>query len=149
MKVILLKDVKKLGKKDDVVEIAVGYAQNFLIPRGLAVAYTDKSKEILAQQQKDRAISEEKMKADALKTAEKFKKIYCIFKVNVGENLKVFGAVTAKDIEKQLMDEYGIEVDRRKFIDFKPLSLLGETTVQIELYKNVIGTLKVKLERKE
>jgi len=102
MKVILLKDVKKVGKKDDVVEVAVGYAQNFLIPRGLAVAYTDKSKEILAQQQKDRAISEEKKKADAHKTAEKFKKIYCIFKVNVGENLKVFGAVTAKDIEKAI-----------------------------------------------
>ena len=115
MKVILLKDVKKLGKRDDIVEVADGYARNFLFPGKLAVAASDKGKEILAHQQEAHAqeIKKEKEKAQAL--AKKLESIRLEFKVKVGDNGRVFGSVSTKQVEEVLSKEHGIKVDKRKF----------------------------------
>lgn len=149
MKVILLKDVKNVGKKDQVVEVSDGYAANFLFPRKLAVLFTQKSKEVLDTQQEQKKITEKENIEAANKTKEKFAKIYCEFELSAGANGRLFGSISAKQIEKQLLDKYNIVVDKRKFIDFSPINQLGTTIVKIELYKGVIGELKVVVTSKE
>lgn len=149
MKVILLKDVKNVGKKDQVIEVSDGYASNFLIPRKLAVFFTSKSKEVLENQKEQVLLTEKQNKEAAKKTAEKFGKVYCEFVLSTGEKGRTFGSISAKQIEKQLQDQYGITVDKRKFINFTPINQLGTTIVKIELYKGVIGELKVVVKTKE
>lgn len=149
MKVILLKDVKNVGKKDQVIEVSDGYASNFLIPRKLAVFFTSKSKEVLENQKEQVLLTEKQNTEAAKKTAEKFEKVYCEFVLSTGEKGRTFGSISAKQIEKQLQDQYGITVDKRKFINFTPINQLGTTIVKIELYKSVIGELKVVVKTKE
>ncbi|HKL84449.1 MAG TPA: 50S ribosomal protein L9 [Bacilli bacterium] len=149
MKVILLKDVKNVGKKDQVIEVSDGYASNFLIPRKLAVFFTSKSKEVLENQKEQVLLTEKQNTEAAKKTAEKFEKVYCEFVLSTGEKGRTFGSISAKQIEKQLQDQYGITVDKRKFINFTPINQLGTTIVKIELYKGVIGELKVVVKTKE
>lgn len=149
MKVILLKDVKNVGKKDQVIEVSDGYAANFLIPRKLAVLYTPKSKEVLDNQQEQKKITEKENIEAANRTKEKFAKIFCEFVLSAGEKGRVFGSISAKQIEKQLQDKYNIVVDKRKFLDYAPINQLGTTIVKIELYKGVIGELKVVVTSKE
>jgi len=149
MKVILLKDVKNVGKKDQVIEVSDGYASNFLIPRKLAVFFTSKSKEVLENQKEQVLLTEKQSTEAAKKTAEKFEKVYCEFVLSTGEKGRTFGSISAKQIEKQLQDQYGITVDKRKFINFTPINQLGTTIVKIELYKGVIGELKVVVKTKE
>lgn len=149
MKVILLKDVKNVGKKDQVIEVSDGYASNFLIPRKLAVFFTSKSKEVLENQKEQVLLTEKQNTEAAKKTAEKFEKVYCEFVLSTGEKGRTFGSISAKQVEKQLQDQYGITVDKRKFINFTPINQLGTTIVKIELYKGVIGELKVVVKTKE
>lgn len=149
MKVILLKDVKNVGKKDQVIEVSDGYASNFLIPRKLAVFFTSKSKEVLENQKEQVLLTEKQNTEAAKKTAKKFEKVYCEFVLSTGEKGRTFGSISAKQIEKQLQDQYGITVDKRKFINFTPINQLGTTIVKIELYKGVIGELKVVVKTKE
>lgn len=149
MKVILLKDVKNVGKKDQVIEVSDGYASNFLIPRKLAVFFTSKSKEVLENQKEQVLLTEKQNTEAAKKTAGKFEKVYCEFVLSTGEKGRTFGSISAKQIEKQLQDQYGITVDKRKFINFTPINQLGTTIVKIELYKGVIGELKVVVKTKE
>lgn len=149
MKVILLKDVKNVGKKDEIIEVSDGYASNFLIPRKLAVLFTQKSKSVLDDQKEKAILTEKQNIENANKIIEKLKKIYCQFTLAAGENGKVFGSISAKQIEKQLMDMYNIEVDKRKFINYTPINQLGTTMVKIELYRGVIGELKVVVSSKE
>ncbi|HKM02468.1 MAG TPA: 50S ribosomal protein L9 [Bacilli bacterium] len=149
MKVILLKDVKNVGKKDQVVEVSDGYASNFLLPKKLAVLFTSKSKEVL-ETQKELLLTTEKAHTEAAKkTAEKFAKIQVELTLSTGEKGKTFGSISAKQIEKQLADMYGVIVDKRKFLNFTPINQLGTTIVKIELYKGVIGELKVHVKAKE
>lgn len=149
MKVILLKDVKNVGKKDEVIEVSDGYAANFLIPRKLAVFFTSKSKEVLDNQKEQVILTEKQNIETAKKTAEKFAKVFCEFELSTGEKGKTFGSISAKQIEKQLSDRYGIVVDKRKFVNYSPINQLGTTIVKIELYKGVIGELKVVVKTRE
>lgn len=149
MKVILLKDVKNVGKKDEIVEVSDGYASNFLIPRKLAVYYTSKSKEVLETQKEQVILTEKQNIEEAKKIAQKLEKIYCEFVLAAGDKGKLFGSISAKLIEKQLQDRYNITVDKRKFINYAPINQLGTSIVKIELYRGVIGELRVVVTTKE
>ena len=149
MKVILLKDVKNVGKKDEIIEVSDGYASNFLIPRKLAVLFTSKSKEVLDDQKEKAILTEKQNIENAQKIVEQLKKVYCQFTLAAGEKSKLFGSISAKQIEKQLLDTYNITVDKRKFINYTPINQLGTTLVKIELYRGVIGELRVVVSTKE
>ncbi len=150
MKVILLKDVKNIGKKDEIVEVADGYASNFLIPRGFAVAASSQGKQILKDQKKAEAKKREKEKQKAIKVKEKLEDITLEFPVKTGEGGRVFGSVSTKQIEQALWKEHKIKVDKRKFNPNKALNLLGMNRINVDLFgKEVVGEIKVRLIDKE
>ena len=143
MKVILLKDVTGIGKKDATVEVKDGYASNYLIPRGLAVKLTEGSKNVLNKQQEDRKLKDAEDKALAEKVAVKLESITLEFKANTGADEKMFGTISFKQIEEELKAKHNIVIDKRKFIDKTPVDRLGYTKLRIELYKGVVGTVTV------
>ena len=145
MKVILLADVKKLGKKDQTIEVSDGYAVNFLFPRHLAVQVTKKSVEVLENQQEERRENDAKMKAEADQLAKKLDAITLVFKVKTGREGKLFGAISLKQVAEELQKQFNIEVDKRKFVDKGPLDELGFYHLGVELYKGVIGKVHVQV----
>ena len=143
MKVILLKDVKKLGKKDAIIEVSDGYASNYLFPNKLAVPVTNKSKEILSKQQEDARIAEENAKKAAQELANRLENLEVVFKTKVGKEGKMFGSISLKQIEEEMLVQHSIQIDKRKFIDKGPLDSLGIYRLKIELHKGVVGIVKV------
>ena len=149
MKVILLADVKKLGKKDQTIEVSDGYAVNFLFPRRLAVQVTKKSVEVLANQQEEARENEAKAKEEAEALAKRLDQIILTFKVKTGREGKLFGAISLKQVAEELEKQYQIVVDKRKFIDKGPLDMLGYYELKVELHKGVVGKIHVKIEGEE
>lgn len=145
MKVILLADVKKLGKKDQTIEVSDGYAVNYLFPRHLAVQVTKKSVEVLENQQEQRRENDARMKADAQDLAKRLESINLVFKVKTGREGKLFGAVSLKQVAEELNKQYSIDIDKRKFVDKGPLDQLGIYSLGVELYKGVIGKVHVEI----
>lgn len=149
MKVILLADVKKLGKKDQTIEVSDGYAVNFLFPRHLAVQVTKRSVEVLENQQEEARENAAKMKAAAQELAKKLEGITLEFKVKTGREGKLFGAISLKQVADELNKQFNIEIDKRKFLDKGPLDILGYHQLNVELYKGVIGKVNVHLQGEE
>ena len=145
MKVILLKDVKKLGKKDQTVDVSDGYANNYLFPNKLAVQVTKTSTQILANQKEQEKQLFEQNQANAREIAEKLKNITLVFTLKSGSNGRCFGSVALKQIEEKLLNEYNIQIDKRKFIDKGPLDAFGVYRLKIELFKGVYGVINVHL----
>ena len=143
MKVILKADIKGVGKKNEVINSADGYARNFLFPKKLAVeANTENMKKLQAQ--KD-AIQYKKdtEKDEAKKIAERLNKIIVRINVKTGENGKIFGGVSAKDIVENLELQHNIKVDKKK-VDLKEtIKTLGIHTIDIKLYEGVTGKIKI------
>ena len=143
MKVILLKDVKKVGKKDQTVEVSDGYAKNFLFPQKLAVPLTKTSTQILANQKEHEKAEFEKNQAFAREIAQKLENLTLEFTLKSGSNGHCFGSVSPKQIEEKLLAEYNIQIDKRKFVDKVALDSFGIYRLKIELFKGVIGEIKV------
>ena len=143
MKVILLANVKNVGKKDQTVEVSDGYAVNFLFPRRLAVQVTKKSVEVLENQQEEARENEAKAKAQAEELAKKLEDITLEFKVKTGKEGKIFGAVSLKQVADELEKQFKISVDKRKFVDKGPLDVLGFWDLRVELHKGVVGKIHV------
>ena len=143
MKVILLKDVKNVGKKDQTVEVSDGYASNFLFPRKLAVPLSKTSTQILANQKEQERQLFEKNQAEARQIGEKLQQITVEFTLKSGANGKCYGSISLKQIEDKLLNEYKIQIDKRKFIDKGPLDSFGIYKLKIELFKGVIGVITV------
>ncbi len=149
MEVILLVDVKKVGKKNQTVKVSDGYANNFLLKQKLAVPVSKKSMEILEEQKEIARINEENNKKDAQALAERLKDITLEFTAKVGKDSKLFGSISLKQVEEEMKKQFNITIDKRKFIDKGPLDMLGIYKLRIELYKGVIGEIKVHIgERK-
>ena len=146
MKVILLADVKKLGKKDQTIEVSDGYAVNFLFPRHLAVQVTKKSVEVLENQQEEARENAAKMKADAEELAKKLETLTLEFRVKTGREGKLFGAISLKQVTEELNKQFNIDIDKRKFLDKGPLDALGYHHLKVELYKGVVGKVNVHLD---
>ena len=144
MKVILLSDVKKVGKKGEIVEVSDGYGRNFLLNKKLAVLATKKSMEILDEQNLQHDLEEKQKEADAQALKQKLTKITLEFHVKTGEGGRVFGSVSTKQIVEQLQRVHAIKIEMRKFIDTDAITSLGYTDVKVDLYKNkVIGVIRV------
>ncbi len=143
MKVILLKDVKGVGKKQEIVNVKDGYGANYLIPHGLAVMYSEKSLEILENQKADQAAEVAKNIAKAKDIAAKLKDITLEFTANSGTGGRMFGTISSKQIAAELQSKFGIEIDKRKFVNKTTVDAFGYTKLKIELYKGVIGEINV------
>lgn len=148
MKVILLQDVKKVGKKGEVVKVADGYGQNFLIKNKLAVLETDTSKKIVEMQKEEQRQEDLNNKAKAEELKKTIEEITLEFTLKSGKDGKTFGSISTKHVVEELLNKHEIKVDKRKFIDPRPVGALGYTKLQVELYKGVIATINVHLKEK-
>ena len=143
MKVILLKDVKGIGKKSEIVNVKDGYASNFLIPRGLAVMQSDKALEILGDQKKAEADEIERLKAQANENAKKLESITLVFTAKGSGDGRMFGTISTKQIAEELKAKHGIEIDKRKFVDDMKVNHFGYSKLKIELYKGITGIVTI------
>ena len=149
MKVILMDNIKGVGKKDEIINASDGYARNFLLPKGLAVEANSENMSKLKAKEDSKAYKKEQEKEEAKKISEKLAGIQLKVPVKSGENGKIFGGVSAKEIADLLKSNYNIEVDKKK-IDLKEtIKTLGLRTVTIKLYDGVVGNLKVDVISKE
>jgi large subunit ribosomal protein L9 len=146
MKVILLED-GKLGKKGDTINVSDGFAVNYLIPHKLAVVSTSESQKSLAKQNAIEDARQQELKIEAEKVKVKLENINVEFTAKVGNDGRMFGAISPKQIEDGLKAQWGISIDKRKFIDKFPANAIGYTRLKIELYKgsagSVVGTVNV------
>ena len=143
MKLILLQDVKNIGKKNDIVEVSDGYAVNYLIPRSLAVKFTNKSSEILNNQKQERLQELEKEKQQAIAYQKQLETITLEFKCKASPDGRMCGSISYKQIEQELKSKFNIEIDKRKFIEKFAVNAFGFTRLKIELFKDVIGIVNV------
>jgi large subunit ribosomal protein L9 len=143
MKVILKADIKGVGKKDQVINASDGYARNFLFPKNLAVEANAENMSKLKAKQDSNAFKKSQEKEEAQKIADKLSKILMKVQVKAGENGKIFGGVSSKEIAENLEKQYSIKVDKKK-IDLKEtIKTLGMFTIEIKLYEGVVGKLKI------
>jgi len=146
MKVILLQDVKKQGKKDQIIDVSDGYANNFLIKNGLAVKATETSKKKLKQELDIRKQEEDANIEECKKIAEQLSKMEIVIKVKTGEQDKVFGTISSKQICEELKKK-DINIDKKKIKLDHPIDTLGQHLVKIELHKKVEGEVKITLKK--
>ena len=143
MKVILKADIKGVGKKNEVINASDGYARNFLFPKNLAVEANAENMSKLKAQNEATQFRKDTEKEDAKKVAEKLTKIMVKIQVKAGENGKIFGGVSTKDISENLEKQYNIKIDKKK-IDLKEtIKTLGVHNVDARLYEGVLGKIKV------
>lgn len=146
MKVILLQDIKNVGKKDQIINANDGYARNFLFPKNLAIEANDANLAKLKAKNDSNNFRREEEKEQAKKIAEKLKNITLSIKVKAGENGKVFGGVTSKEIAENLKQQYKIEIDKKKINLGETIKMLGRFTVEIKLYEGVVAKLAISVE---
>ena len=145
MRVILLKDVKKQGKKDDIIEVKDGYG-NYLINNKLAVLETKGSSKVLKFQQEKAALEENLLIKECENIKKKLENMTLNFRVNTGKNGQVFGQISTKQISDELKKK-GFDIDNRTIQLDVPINTLGTTNVKVLLHKKVEATLKIHLQK--
>lgn len=143
MKVILKQDIKGVGKKDQIINASDGYARNFLFPKNMAVEANAENMSKLKAKQDSNAFKKSKEKEEAEKVAKKIEDITLIISVKSGENGKIFGGVSTKEIAEVLKKEHSIKVDKKKIELKETIKTLGTRTVDIKLYEGVIANLRI------
>lgn len=148
MKVILLEDVKSLGKKGEIVNVNDGYARNFILPKKLGLEATSKNlNDLKLQKQNDEKVAQEKFDA-AKALAEEIKEKSITVKIQAGVEGRVFGSISSKEIALEAKKQLNMDIDKKKIIIPDAIKSLGTYNVNIKLHKDVMATLAVKVEAK-
>ncbi|MGZ4688001.1 MAG: 50S ribosomal protein L9 [Acidimicrobiia bacterium] len=145
MKVVLREDVEKLGRKGDLLEVADGYARNFLVPRGLAIVATKGVVEQASAMRRNRQIRDDRDKEAAQELATRLTTSSIRVTARAGEGGKLFGSVTSADIVAAVKTQTNVELDRRKVTLAEPLKELGSAEVAVQLHHEVTATLTVEV----
>jgi len=142
MKVILIQEIPDLGVEGDMVNVKDGYARNYLIPKGFAIEATPQNIKLMEKKKRKIELKRIKAKEEAEKVRERLKEILITIQMKAGEEGKLYGAVTTRDIAEHL-EKQGLEIDRKK-IDLKsPIKSLGEYDVPLKLHPEVTGTIRI------
>ncbi len=145
MKVILIQDVKSLGKKGDIVEINDGYARNYVIPKKFGLEATNKNlNDLKLQKANEVKIAKEKLE-QAKEFADQLKDKSVTLQMKTGEGGKLFGSISTKEIAKAVTEQLGFQIDKKKMILDEPIKTLGTHIIKIKLHKEVVGQLAVKV----
>jgi large subunit ribosomal protein L9 len=142
MQLILKEDVANLGKSGDLVNVKPGYGRNYLIPHGLAVVATEKNVARVEHEKRLIAARNQKLLKDAQSIADRLSTVELVIQRQAGEEDKLFGSVSTRDVEEALGDQ-GIKLDRRKIVLAEPIRTLGVYTLDVKLAPDVTGKLKV------
>ena len=145
MKVILLENIKGVGKKDDIINANDGYARNFLFPKNKAVEANATNLAKLKAKQNSENHKKEVEKSEAEKLKEKLENISLRIEVKAGENGKIFGGVTAKEVSDELKKQKNIDIDKKKILLKETIKTIGIFNVDVKLYEGVIGKIKVNI----
>lgn len=146
MKVILNQDVKGQGKKGDLVEVSDGYARNFLLPRNLAQEATKENLNVMQGKKESQEYRKKKELEEANEIKSKIEEVSVLLKAKSGENGKLFGSVTSKDVAEELKMQHHIKLDKKKISLPDGIKTLGTTVVDIKVYPGVTAKLKVIVE---
>ena len=145
MKVVLLEDVKSLGKKGDIVEVSEGYARNFILPKKKGVEATQENLNTLKlQKANEEKIAKEKLEA-AKELAAKLNEASVSLTIKGGKDGRTFGSVSSKEIEEAIKSQLGLEIDKKKLVIAEPIKTFGNHEVKVKLHKDVTAALKVKV----
>ena len=145
MQVVLLEDVKALGKKGQVVKVNDGYARNFILPKKLGVEATPQNLNQLKQQKAYEAKVAAEQLAEAKALGEELSKVSVKLAVKVGEGGRLFGAISSKEIAQAAKEQCGLELDKKKIVLPEPIKTLGTHTVPVKLHREVTAELKVEV----
>ena len=143
MKVVLLQDVKKMGKKGDVVEVSDGYGRNVLIRKGLGVEGTKANLNTAAQRQESKVFKDQVAADEAVIMAAQLKKVKVVIKVQCGEDGRIFGSVTGKDNSEALEKQYKFKLEKKNIRLKSPIKTLGEYDVEVWVHQQVTSTVHV------
>ncbi len=145
MKVILLKDIKALGKKDEIVNVSDGYARNYLLPKNFAIEATSgKLKEIHIKKEADKGKKAKEID-EARELSERISKLEIVIKSKAGASGKLFGSITNKDISDGIKKQHKIEIDKKKIVLNEPIKALGNHEIEIKVYPEITSKINVKV----
>lgn len=142
MRIVLREDVEKLGRRGEVVDVAAGFARNFLLPKGKALPATEGNLKVVERDRRRYAVRQAKDKEEAASVARRLAGISCTIVRKVGENDQLYGSVTASDISECLEKE-GIAIDKRRVLLEEPIRALGIYTISVRLHHEVTGEIRV------
>jgi len=143
MKVILTQDIKGKGKKDQLIEVSDGYARNFLLPKGLAKEATNTNINIMNGKNESEAYRQKVALEEAEATKAKMEAVEVVLTAKAGDNGKLFGSITSKDVAEALTMQHHIKLDKKKFVLPDGIKTLGTQTVDVKIHQGVTGKLKV------
>ena len=145
MKIVLLENVKKLGKKDEIVEVSDGYARNMIIPKGLGLPATAENLNNLKLKNKNEEKKEENLRGIANENKEKIESSKIVLLIKAGSNGKIFGSITSKEIAEEVKNALKIDVDKKDVLLDESLKNIGTYDVKIKLHKDIVAILKVEV----
>ena len=143
MKIILLENVKKLGKKDEIIEVADGYARNVLIPKKLGIEATNANINSVKLKNKNEEKKDENMRNVALGDKEKIEKATITLKIKAGANGKTFGSINSKEVSDGIKEVVGLDIDKKDIDLGEPIKNIGKYTVKVHLYKEVVANANI------
>lgn len=145
MKVILICDVKNVGKKGDVVDVSEGYATNFLLKKRLAILQNKANLNDLNRQKEEEKKLDIAKREEAMSLKNKLSGIVVVFKEHAGTEGRLHSAITAKILEEKLLKEYDVKVDKKNFKNYMPIKAVGKATVDVVLYKEIVGKINIEI----